>query len=167
MPGESNFAADATSRHPSPAGEIDLFEIADQAEQAIVAAIRRDAEAMSSLSWQVLADETHEDHNMQALLETVRKGFTEDDRHLPHASEYWRYREALYEQDGVVLYDDRVVVPPALRQHFLNLLHAAHQGTSSMELRARSIVFWPGITGDISRTRAVCKDCVKNTTSQL
>ena len=35
-----------------------------------------------------------------------------------------------------------------------------------MGLRARSIVFWPGITMDIKRRRQSCSDCVKNAPSQ-
>ena len=46
---------------------------------------------------------------------------------------------------GVILYRDRVVVPPPLRD-VLRIVHSAHQGVSSMESRARSIVFWPGMT---------------------
>ena len=35
-----------------------------------------------------------------------------------------------------------------------------------MELRARSIMFWPGMTLDISNTRAKCDDCNRNAPSQ-
>ena len=48
----------------------------------------------------------------------------------------------------------------------LQNLHAAHQGTSTMELRARMIVFWPGMTADINAIRARCADCNRNAPSQ-
>jgi hypothetical protein len=35
-----------------------------------------------------------------------------------------------------------------------------------MELRARAIVFWPGITADIHAVRAACTDCTRNAPSQ-
>ena len=64
------------------------------------------------------------------------------------------------------MYNDRVVVPPSLQSQVLATLHAAHQGVSSMEARAQQTVFWPGITADITNTRANCKDCITNAPSQ-
>ena len=122
--------------------------------------------SVTTISWPHLAQETQNDASMRALLETVHAGFPDDARHLPHAALYWRYRDALYELEGVIMYQDRVVVPPALRQHVLDNLHAAHQGTASMECRARAIVLWPGMTEDIHRVRAACQDCIKNAPSQ-
>lgn len=40
------------------------------------------------------------------------------------------------------MFEDHIVVPPSLRRNVLTNLHAAHQGTSSMEAYARAIVFW-------------------------
>ncbi|XP_014678917.1 PREDICTED: uncharacterized protein LOC106818759 [Priapulus caudatus] len=37
---------------------------------------------------------------------------------------------------------------------------------SSMELRARAMIFWPGITADIHKIRAECHECNKNAPSQ-
>ena len=72
----------------------------------------------------------------------------------------------LYVEDGVILYQDRVVVLPTLRRRVLTHLHAAHQGTSLMEQRARTIVYWPGMTRDIQDTRDRCIACNKNAPSQ-
>ena len=48
---------------------------------------------------------------MRSLLDTIREGFPDDSRHAPHVAPYWRYRDGLYESDGVVMFNDRVVVP--------------------------------------------------------
>ena len=77
-----------------------------------------------------------------------------------------RYRDSFYITDGVILYNDRVVVPTALRKHILEALHAAHQGVSAMQLRAQSITFWPGMSYDIEKTRTNCRDCNRNAPSQ-
>jgi len=57
-------------------------------------------------------------------------------------------------------------MPPSLHQQVLSTLHAAHQGVSSMEARARSTVFWPRLTNDIDATRAACRECTKIAPSQ-
>ena len=77
-----------------------------------------------------------------------------------------RYKGLLYISEGVVLYQDRVVMPSSLRRKVLENLHAAHQGVSSMQVRAQSIVFWPGMTVDIQETRSKCGECNRNAPSQ-
>merc|ERR1711923_631715 len=79
----------------------------------------------------------------------------------PSISEYMRYKESMYIVDGVVLYNDRVVIPAALRKRTLETLHSAHQGVSTMQLRAQAIMFRPGMSRDIERTRTGCMDCNK------
>ena len=69
--------------------------------------------------------------------------------HCVDLDQYLPFCEGYYILDGVILYNDRVVVPASLRHIVLSALHAAHQGTSAMERRARATVFWPGMTRDI------------------
>ena len=48
----------------------------------------------------------------------------------------------------------------------IRTLHSAHQGVSSMESRARSIVFWPGMSTTIQDARDKCSACNKIAPSQ-
>ena len=57
------------------------------------------------------------------------------------------------------MYDDRQVIPDGIRERVLDVLHAAHQGRSSMLHRAAQYVFWPGYTADIKKRRAGCHVC--------
>ena len=81
-------------------------------------------------------------------------------------AKYWQYRHSLYVYDSVLMYEDRVVMPSALRQTVLENLHSAHQGVNTMELCARTMTFWPGISADIQRTRDSCADCNRSAPSQ-
>ena len=74
---------------------------------------------------------------------------------------YNPYQSALYIVDSVIMFVDRVVVPQALRQSVLHLLHAAHQGVDRMKARSADAVFWHGIVGDIARHREACQACHK------
>ena len=51
---------------------------------------------------------------------------------------------------------ERIIVPATLRPAILNILHAAHQGVDRMKARAADTVYWPNLTGDITRTRSAC-----------
>ena len=167
LPGKTNHAADAISRHPALGDSSDLLEIDDRIEIAIIASLRHDTASNFSMSWENLAEATKNDSTMQMLLHYVRSGFPYK---LPQDSSalkpYWPHRFALYEQDGVLLYNDRVPVPPSLRPQAIQTLHAAHQGVTAMEARARSTIFWPGLTVDIESSRATCRDCIANAPSQ-
>ena len=67
--------------------------------------------------------------------------------------DYHQYRENITSTDGVILYKERIIVPPSFRGQVLSTLLAAHHGVSMMTARAESSVFWPGISSDISTTR--------------
>ena len=86
-----------------------------------------------------------------------------DDKSL---SAYFRYDDALYFSDGVILYKDRVVIPVSLRYRVLHKLHLAHQEVTSMHNRAQQIVFLPGITQDIESVWVNCQSCNRNLSSQ-
>ena len=66
----------------------------------------------------------------------------------------------------MLLYQDCVVLPPSLGCRVLQNLHAAHQGTSTMEQRAHAIVYWPGMSQGIRETREGCTNCNRNIPSQ-
>lgn len=97
LPGKTNYAADATSRHPSPTTyeetDANHIDMEDMVEPAIMAAIQHDSEDMMSISWKCLAEATQNDSNMFALLKTTQQGFSENVRSLPHAAPFWRYRD--------------------------------------------------------------------------
>lgn len=163
LPGKTNHAADATSRHPSPYTEVAASSVEDFSESCIAASVTREAEQVTTIPWSLLASETQKDPVLSDLLCAISEEFKHD---YPSVSSYMRYRDSLYITNGVILYKDRVVVPTSLRQSVLEGLHAAHQGVSSMELRAQSIVFWPGMTDDIHSIRSGCRECNRNAPSQ-
>ena len=159
MPGSTNKAADAASRNPSTTcAGLSL----DIEEQLITAAISKELQESMTITWDQLLSETSKDRVLSNLVHVIESGCEFSN---PLLNEYLRYRDALYVNEGVVMYQDRVVVPSRLRPVVVQHLHAAHQGVSSMEQRAHSMVFWPGMTADIRSVRADCYYCNKNSPS--
>ena len=171
LPEKTNHAADAASRNPSSpespnVSAINLYSAPDLLEQVLIASISNDANTTITLPWELIAQETNTDKSLRRLLEVVESGFLNAHKNDPVIASVWHIKDLLYIQNGVVLYQDRIFVPPNLRQRVLNHLHAAHQGISSMENRARAIVFWPGISKDIREVRESCTYCNRNAPSQ-
>ena len=172
LPGKTNTAADATSRHPSPStyaelASIDMSSEMDYFERTMTAAICRDATSFTALSWERIVFETSRDPGMCRLMEAIEEGFPDHCRAADDTvSAFWVHRDSLCISDGAVMFQDRVVIPPSLRNEVLCTLHSAHQGVSSMQSRARSIVFWPGMSAAIQVTRDTCSTCNKSAPSQ-
>ena len=119
------------------------------------------------VDWEQVQIATSSDENMLLLLSAIEDGLPEFKHQLPPPiREYHQFRKHLYSCDGVVIYKDRIVIPPSLRPTCLSGLHAAHQGTSAMTAKAEVSIFWPGITNDIQATRANCPHCNRMAPSQ-
>ena len=72
----------------------------------------------------------------------------------------------LIEKDGVLTFKKRLVIPKNLRREVLDILHAAHQGCSSMEARAAQSLWWPNMKKQIERRRSSCQSCIQAAPSQ-
>lgn len=86
-----------------------------------------------AVTWDRVKLATTSDKEMVQVVSIIKSGFPEFRHELPPAlHEYHQFLEHLYTVDGVILYKDRIVIPPSLRQHVLSVLHSIHQGVTSM-----------------------------------
>ena len=103
---------------------------------------------------------------MCLLADYIKTGFPSSRMDLPETIRcFWEARENLRYSDGVILYKDRIVIPPSLRRQIVENLHSAHQGVSSMYSRAQTIVYWPTLTADLEEARDACRSCHRNAPS--
>lgn len=124
-------------------------------------------EVIQSVTWDQIRVATSSDPHMIKLLDLIEEGSLNDRSTLPQELKpYYQYREHLSSFDGVILYHDRVVVPPSLRPQVLEALHSAHQGVTQMCSRAEASIFWPGMTPAITDMRARCSPCNRMAPSQ-
>ena len=142
---------------------IDHGNIDDAVRNAATYAL----ESLQSITWDRTRQETASDENMHLLMSIIENGMPKFRHELPiPLRAYHQFREHLHTIDGVVIYKDRIVIPPSLREDVLLALHSAHQGISAMTARAESSVFWPGITPAIAAVRTNCSDCNRMAPSQ-
>lgn len=91
-------------------------------ESVIAADIQFDTQKLTSITWNHLVTETLKDTYLTVLIEAIQNGFSDVYRTNPSTSSYWQYRQNLHITNGVIIYNDRVVVPPSLRQIVLDTL---------------------------------------------
>ena len=125
--------------------------------------IRNSTQDLGTISWSLIVQETAADKALSHLLKLIEHGTQGLDCNDPDLAPFWPIRDSLYTQEGVLLYH---VIPSSLRPRVLQYLHAAHQGTSSMEQRAMAVVYWPGMSKNIREMRAGCVECNRNAPSQ-
>ena len=131
-----------------------------------MASIRQDIQELGTISWSLLAGEMALDTTLSPFLKLIEQGAPSLALKKPSLAPLWPICKSVYVQEGVLLYQDRVIVPSSLHSCVLQNLHAAHEGTSMMEQRARAIVYWPGMSIDIRHTRGKCADCNRNAPTQ-
>ena len=71
---------------------------------------------------------------------------------------FYNVRHRLSVRDGILLNDDRAVIPKQLRQTLVDTLHLTHPGQGGMLEAARNI-WYPYLHRDIVATAQNCKEC--------
>ena len=136
-------------------------------EDVIIAGAKSNLDNIRAVTWERVKQETQSDIHLQQLIKLVLDGFPASSTDLPLPLQpYWCYRDRLCVVDDVLMFENRVLIPPTLRQEVSDSLHSAHQGVSGMGNRARTSVFWPGISSAIQDTRDSCEPCDRMAPSQ-
>ncbi|XP_054275642.1 uncharacterized protein K02A2.6-like [Macrosteles quadrilineatus] len=63
--------------------------------------------------------------------------------------------------DGILFWQDRVVIPQSLKNSILRELHTTHIGITKMKQLARRYVYWEGMNHDIEDLVRSCEICAK------
>ena len=75
---------------------------------------------------------------------------------------FFPYRDELTVYNGLVLKGHHVVIPTKLQNQLLNVIHESHLGICKTLDRARTSIFWPGITNDVKALLSQCRACAQH-----
>ena len=112
---------------------------------------------LSDSRLQQFKDETEKDETLQALILYINNGWPALRNDVPiEIRPYYNYRQELSVIDGIILKDNRIVVPVKLRNEMKKILHSGHLGIVKTKGRARDTLYWPG-TGCFSQMGHILK----------
>ena len=103
---------------------------------------------------------TTEDEELQMVLETARKGNWERYKKDPDMQPYYHVRGELYEVDGMLMRDNKVVLPRKLRRKTVIIAHLmGHLGKSKTKEMLRRKYWFPDLGGLVDNVVGQCFDC--------
>jgi len=74
---------------------------------------------------------------------------------------FFKLRNDIEFDNGLLYYDNRLIVPTKLRSFILKLLHETHLGINKINKTVNSLFYWPGIKSDVRNTVLSCNICQK------
>ena len=147
------------SENPNEVPEMEMYD-----DDHVIASVRT---VTSPLTWQEVERESKKDLTILNAIRYIKDGAIPALKDIePDLENLLRVRKDLDIEGDIITFRGRPVVPRSLQKKALDLLHAAHQGTSKMVSRAEASIFWPGISLDIKTRREKCRSCDTYTPSQ-
>ena len=166
LPGKSMHVADTLSRAPVHEDFSGQEELAESAQEVLATEIVR--EGISNPTLDEVRMLTSTDQAMQKLMDVVKNGWPDQQGQIDNeVRPYFHHRDELTIENGILFKGDRCVIPTAMRTGILKKLHATHMGVESTLRRARQLVFWPGLNGQVRDVLSRCDICQATGRAQL
>ena len=77
----------------------------------------------------------------------------------PEVKQYSKLITDIYEIDGILFLNNKIIVPTELRSDMLRRIHEGHLGMDKCKALARTTLFWPGMSRDIESLISRCSVC--------
>jgi hypothetical protein len=163
QPGKNLVISDALSRHPMKNTGKSVLE--DEVEVHVGSV--KENWPVSDTMMDKIREASSSDEMLKLTSFYTLNGWPRYYDDLPQGmNDYYSERGMLSVMNGVLTHGDRIVIPQSLRQDVLVRIHEGHQGIVKCRERARSSVWWPGITKDIKQLVSGCAICQENKPTQ-
>lgn len=107
-----------------------------------------------------MIEATRNDPELQELSKVTMTGWPESKWEVSElVKPYWNFREEIAFYNGIAFKGMKVLVPKAQIQKMVKIIHRGHFGIQKCLSRAREILFWHGMTEDITSYVEKCAIC--------
>ena len=152
VPGKQLVVPDTLSRSPlnvvesSTAGDVDAYVSSVTSTKAI-----------SDRRLDEIRTATENDPILQEVIKLTRYGWPDREQSIrPEVRDYFASRYNYSACDDLLFYNDRIVMPEVMRAETIQSLHSGHLGLNKCRERAKSTVWWPGISKDLEQAVRSC-----------
>lgn len=164
VPGKTLLIADALSRSPqSYTKEVtDAHSEVECYVATVIQGIPASPSRMENIKMSTAAD-----CELQSVIKLVRGGWPEYSGNVPlQVRAYMKVKNELSEADGLLIRGSRIIIPQSLRADILKKIHDGHQGLTKCRDRAKSSVWWPGLSAELKHTVMSCHTCQEQKRAQ-
>lgn len=141
---------DFLSRHPLP--ETDNEEVG--------AVIKQVTEAEHAVILDKIRQETAKDPQLQKLRERMVTEDWENYRRDPDIMPFYHIRQELYEVEGVILRENKIVVPASVQRKVVKTAHKlGHLGVTKTKQMLREKYWFPTMNSLVEQTVGQCYEC--------
>ncbi|KAK3087333.1 hypothetical protein FSP39_004790 [Pinctada imbricata] len=152
-PGKELYIADTLSRTKSG-------EVPDDYDRFAIHGISSSYLPITDEKLSEVAKQSRNDEEMSLLRNVIFNGWPKTSSECHYLiKDYWNFREELSVYNGIVTKGQRLVIPSSMREDILYYLHLGHAGIEKCRMRAREVVYWPGINADIEQKVMSCSTC--------
>lgn len=155
VPGKNVQFADMLSRsslkgdnRPDP----DMFEMVHSVTKHL---------PMSDLKKDQFRLETSKDQTLSTIFDFYYNGWPKSSVLPQNVKPYLPLKNSIYVEAGIILVEDKIIVPQTLRIEMIKLLHKGHVGISKTINKARKLFYWPNMSFDITSFIKKCRVCEK------
>nr|CAH7767552.1 unnamed protein product [Callosobruchus chinensis] len=105
--------------------------------------------------------ETSKDKTLMKIHEFYYNGWPEQSKVSANCKSFYPLRNSIYVEAGIVIVDEKVVVPVSVRMEMIKLLHKGHIGVCKTINKARQLFYWPNLSNDVIAYIKKCRTCEK------
>ena len=105
-------------------------------------------------------EETRKDPILQTLIKYTIEGWPKKTLISYELHPYFTHCSDISYHEGLLLKDQRIIVPIALRSEMKSILHLGHLGIENCKKRARQALFWPLINKELEDMISKCPTCL-------
>ena len=147
-PGTSIPIADALSRNPV------------EKPESVNLVSNLEGSPLNETRFLQIKEATAKDATLVKLKQTISRGWPSSKDNLdPELCPYFNFRDEMTLEDGIILRGDRLVIPASLRFDMKNKIHGGHLDIKSCLCRARTYIYWPGMSKEIRQFVEQCSTC--------
>lgn len=151
VPGKYLYIADYLSRNHLETGNSEEDKAFTQAVLSLSLSSKREEQFRTA---------TSNDAVFKSVSDFCLKGWPSDKSKVPlNVRQYFKIKDDIFLENGVLFYGDRILVPPSLRPLVIKLLHESHMGINKSQKRAREVFYWPLMNDDIEKEIRDCGKC--------
>ena len=161
VPGKLLYTADTLSRAPLPELSENDTTLQDQAE-CFIHNVTIPSLPASKSTLERYRQAQQGDEICSKVMEYCRSSWPDKNSVESPLKPFREVRGALTICEQLLLFNNRIVVPSAMRREALTRIHEGHQGAERCRWRTKSSVWWPGITTQVKQMVGNCKSCAKN-----